>query len=723
MILKKTLCILILLGCWSGIYAQKGAVYLQNYPTAATGIKTNALVQTKQKNILLANARGAAQYNGQQWQHIKANATLYALLDDSTVVYTGGRSSFGYLKLEPSLQYSFHSLSTSNKKLPKEVGDFYFVKGNAKHVYFLSNQLLVEVDRAERKVRRIWKDQAFQSLMVFKEKVWVNIEGKGLHQIPTDNSNEDKKAPVLAKIKTNIDFGNLKVKSTFASSQYLYVVAQNKVYCYDGAKWTALALTAQKYLEEHSLTQGTLLKSGALALGTLNGGVVVVDPASGKTLHTINHQTGLPDDEVQTLAADQQQGLWIVHTQGISRAIFSVPVSNFSHYPGLVGNPTSVTYWKNQLYVATSEGLFQLKKTRSFQDLVNPIKIQQAARGNQVLVRSETAGGTVVGNLINNVFGKKKKVSVKVQKPQRKVPLKRRNLLQRELYALSSFPYFYHKVSGFSARVNQIAATNDALLLGSNQGLYVYQNGAVVQVLKDVYIHQVKVSPNNAQLAYVATNEGLKSVVKQGNTWQLKDNFAAIKAVTYSIAFMGNSLWLGSDNQAIRAEVNQGAYQSHKVYKLPRYYVENVQVAVVGQKPVLFLSNGMYRLDAKKQEFYRDSLLKDVRLPYQVVQQQGVWTNLQQRWTNVSDSNQIAYLNLCKQVGDIYRDGAQNLWVIDGQQVFKMVGASAKDSVGFEVLLTKVYDHRQQALDIDDIRLYQGAKTIALPLNWGLRII
>ena len=65
-------------------------------------------------------------------------------------------------------------------------------------------------------------------------------------------------------------------------------------------------------------------------------------------------------------------------------------------------------------------------------------------------------------------------------------------------------------------------------MLGSNQGLYVYQNGAVIQVLKDVYIHQVKISPNNAQLAYVATNEGLKSVIKQGNTWQLKDNFAAI---------------------------------------------------------------------------------------------------------------------------------------------------------------------------------------------------
>ncbi len=432
MILKKTLCMLLLLGCWSGIYAQKGAVYLQNYPVAATGTKTNALVQTKQKNILLANARGAAQYNGQQWQHVKANATLYALLDDSTVVYTGGRSSFGYLKLEPSLQYSFHSLSTSTKKLPKEVGDFYFVKGNAKHVYFLSNKVLVEVDRAEHKVRRVWKDQAFQSLMVFKEKVWVNIVGKGLHQIPAE-SNEDKKAPLLAQVKTNMDFGSLKVKSTFASSQYLYVVAQNKVYRYDGAKWSPLALAAQKYLEEHSLTQGTLLKSGALALGTLNGGVVVVDPASGKTLHTINHQTGLPDDEVQTLAADEQQGLWIVHTQGISRAIFSVSMANFSHYPGLVGNPTSIAYWKNQLYVATSEGLFQLKKTRSFQDLVAPIKLQQAARGGNVVLKSETSGGTVVGNLINNVFGKKKKTSVKLQKPQRKVPLKRRSLLQRQL--------------------------------------------------------------------------------------------------------------------------------------------------------------------------------------------------------------------------------------------------------------------------------------------------
>ncbi|WP_299456251.1 triple tyrosine motif-containing protein [uncultured Microscilla sp.] len=743
MLLRKMIRLMALLGCWSAGYAQEGAVHLQNYPPSNTGVQTNALVQTKHKTILLANARGATQYNGQQWQPVQAQSTLYALLDDSTVVYTGGRSSFGFLQLLPSRQYRFQSLSRSSKKIPKEIGDFHFVKGNTKFVYFLSNKVLIEVDRAQRKVTRVWQNQAFQSLMVFKEKVLVNIYNKGLHQVPAppkDENNEDKKPSPLVKVNTQVDFGKIKILSAFTSTQFLYVTAQNKVYRFDGAQWSILPLAAQKYLEEHTLTQGTLLSSGQLALGTLNGGVLIVAPTSGKTLYMINHQTGLPDDEVQTLAADHRQGLWIVHTQGISRAVLRAPVTNFTHYPGLVGTPTSVTYWQKQLYVATSEGLFQLKKTRNFQDLVTPIKRQQQkgivvskqaiASTGGVTLQSQKVGGTVVGNLINNVFGKKKVVvTVKPRqqpkaptKAQPKLPLRQRNILQRELYALSSFPYFYHKIPGFSARVKQIAATANELLLGSNQGLYVYQNGKVAPVLKEVYIHQVKKSPNNEQLAYVATSEGVKSVTKQGEKWKLKDDFAAIKAAVYSMAFIGSSLWLGGDNQAIKVQTTaEGQYQSHQVYQLPRYYVENVQVVGIGQAPVLFLSNGLYRLDTKKQQFYRDSLLKDVRLPYQMVQRQGanVWTNLQQKWLNLADSSQVAHLALCSQVNDIYHDEAKNIWVVDKNQVLRIAPASTKDSPGFEVLVAKVFDHQQQNLKLDNIRLYQGAKAYSLTFELG----
>lgn len=713
--------LMVFITCLSNTYAQTGAVYLQHYNQAYPGTQNNALVQTKHGTIMLAYARGARLYNGQKWKNIQAKSTLYTLLDDSTAVYTGGRSSFGYFKWLPTGQYQYYDLTHSSKKIPKETGDFRFVKKTKKHIYFLSSKALVQVSREKQKITQVWQNQAFQSLLVFKETVFVTIAGKGLYKLPPvpKDNDEKKKAPAL--IKTDSPFKDIRITSSFASAQALYLTASNnKVYTFAGSNWQVVNLGSQKYLDENTLTKGTLLGQNYLALGTLNGGVLVINRQSGKTIHTINHQTGLPDDEVLTVAQDARQGLWIAHAQGISRAVLNTPVTSFKHYPGLVGNLTSVVQWKGQLYVATTEGLFRLKKTQSFQDLVAPIKRRQAVT-NGASYQTQTQGGTKVGNFINNVFGKKKARTRVVVQPKPQGPLKERNVLQRQSYALSSFPYFYHKIPNLSVKVNQIEALPDALLLGSSQGTYVYQNGVVLPILKDVYVHQLKKSPNNPQLIYAATNKGLKSLSKKGGSWTVT-SFDKIQNPAYSIAFIQNELWLGSDNQVLKVQTdNAGNYQKHRVYKLPRYYVENVRVANIKQAPVLFLSNGLYRLDAKKQQFYRDSLLKIARLPYQIVQHhsQNVWTNLHEHWLNLADSNKVAYLSLFAQVSDIYQDTKKALWVINKNNLLKVDQTSAKDSSNFEVLISKVFDHQNQDLALDDLRLYQGAKTYSITFELG----
>ena len=148
-IFKFVTSVLFLCTCLSGGYAQKGTVYLQNYDREMLGsnAQNNALVYTKDHLILVANAKGARQYNGRQWKAIPTKSTLYALLNDKDIVYVGGRSDFGYLQLQSTGVYQYHSLATSSKKLPKTLDNFSFIKETPKHIYFLSEKTLVQVKR------------------------------------------------------------------------------------------------------------------------------------------------------------------------------------------------------------------------------------------------------------------------------------------------------------------------------------------------------------------------------------------------------------------------------------------------------------------------------------------------------------------------------------------------------------------------------------------------
>jgi len=709
-VFKTAMLFFSVLTCLPEVYAQKGTVYLQNYDQVMLGsnAQNNALAYTKNNTILVANAKGARQYNGRQWKAVPTKSTLYALLDDSTVVYVAGRSDFGYLKPQPTGAYQYFSLTTGSKELPKNLGNFSVIKKTPAHVYFLSEKALVQVKRTNQKITQVWKatgGQTFQALITFKDIVFVNIKGQGLHRVQGKS---------LKRFSSSPQFKEVTINATFNLGNVPWLTASdNKVYVFDGERWQKAALKDQKYLDEHTLTKGIALGSDKIALGTLNGGVLVIDWKSGQTLYTINHQTGLPDDEVLALSTDPQEGLWIIHAQGITQALLDLPVNKYSEYPGLVGSLTSAVHWQNQLYVATTKGLFQLQKTNSFNDLIAPIRTQRAGLGLQ------SSGGTMVGNLINDVFGKRKRRIAVVNKPKN---IRERNILERQEYALRSFPYYYKKVGNFSRKINQLVPAASALLVATNEGLYALQDGKIQPVFEGGTVHKILRSPKNKSVVYVGTSQGVKSLTYKGGSWVADINFDKLQAPVYSLAFVGKALWLGSDNRVFKVQVAaNGGYQSHKTYTLPRYYLEQVQVVNLKEKPTLFLSSGVYRLEAKKQQFYRDSTLKISQPSYQLVQRQSkyAWSNIMQDWQNLKDSAQLGYVALFDQVADIYEDQTKNIWVVHQKGLHKITPTKQRDSTRFNVLLTQVYNHKRESLPLNRIRLYQGSKAYSIHFVLG----
>lgn len=721
----KTLFTTILLIVLSSVgYSQKGAVFVEHYgnPIANLTTQNKAIVQTLQGDMLIANAQGVVHYNGHQWQRIDTKASVYDLLTDSAMVFTAGRMSFGYLKRNPTGQFVYTNLAATHKSLPKQLGNFRMIGKTPQHIYFLSPQLLVQVDKKQLKVTQFWKsqpNQPYTGLVTFKNQVFVNIAGQGLAKL------DKKKLVPTVKGSKGAKFKDLKITAAFAT-KYLpfFTASDNFVYRYDGTLWQKVKLEDQKYLQEHTLTTGEVIGEKYLALGTLDAGVLIIELNTGKTLFTINDQTGLPDDEVLAVGVDKQLGLWIAHSLGISRAALNIRVKGFGHYPGLVGSMTAVTHWQDKVYVATNEGLFYLHKTQTYAELIKHISNEKVEKKPPVVTKvvTEVGGGTVVGNLINKAFGRKKKKKVTYRKvPQRQVTTattqNTKELLRKQLYNLRSFPYFYQKIDGFDGKVTQLLTLPNQLLIASNKGLYTYQNKVVKLLVPQVYVYQIKYQDN---MLLVATNEGAISLKNNAGNWEVNERFEQIKLPVYSVAKIQNELWLGSENKAARVQLtNGGNYQSHQVFELPQYYLENVQVASLQNKPVLFLSDGVYRFKAAKKQFERDKLLKMLNVPYQTIQRQTkhTWTNFRGHWVDMQNLKTTRYLSLFDKISDIYQDKKGNLWVVHARGLHKIGGTYKLRSKKLDILVSKVFDHQNKDLPLDKIRVHQGTKAYGLSIH------
>ena len=101
---------------------------------------------------------------------------------------------------------------------------------------------------------------------------------------------------------------------------------------------------------------------------------MLVRKSDGSTRQMINYQTGLSDDEVLSISKDAYGGLWICNDYGITRADVQLPIRNYSDYPGIEGEITSVVNVDSTLYVATSEGVFYLAKVDRFSQIVKLIR-------------------------------------------------------------------------------------------------------------------------------------------------------------------------------------------------------------------------------------------------------------------------------------------------------------------------------------------------------------
>ncbi|MCH8318738.1 MAG: hypothetical protein IIA88_09640, partial [Bacteroidetes bacterium] len=288
----------------------------------------------------------------------------------------------------------------------------------------------------------------------------------------------------------------------------------------------------------------------------------------------------------------------------------TLPVKNYSSYPGLEGNLTSVIEFDSTIYVATSEGIFYLTEVKDIKELMVYIKKpkqkeEDITQTTEIIyVKTEIKKQTQVDtNIINQYTEESKKIKRmkkrlykqlkkegKTDEEKREVeslkkmikalegtldkspqtetkpvirvikrPVKKEYEIKK-VYALQSVKYVYKQVNGFKGKCKQLVKLNDRILAASNTGLYEILKPRMNRdkpeakpIIKDLYVNCIYQSKDTSRF-YVGLATGIKSIRFTGKKWQVEDTiFQDILQSVYSIIEDDEqNLWLGCENNIYR---------------------------------------------------------------------------------------------------------------------------------------------------------------------------
>lgn len=712
-------------------FAQQGDLFLYNYQVPIRNVdnQNHAVIQGNNGLMYFANKRGILSYDGVTWELIKTLYTPYSLAVNKKPagkVYVGCRESFGYITSDSTGKDTYAAISEGYKDF-EEIKKIIIIDGIG---YFYSDEALFQVSLKYNQVLREWrpgKRRDFLGIAEFNNKIYINIQDKGLHLVTNNGLVLMPNTQKLGKMYMHASF-------EFGKSKMLLGMGDNQCYFYDGRNPLKIfGPSSYAYIFGNVVSGGIDLSDEILGISTVSGGVILINKRTYKTENIINYQTGLPDDEVYATCTDSQSGMWICHAEGITRVDLGLPIRIYSSYVGLEGNIETSLKINDSLYVATSDGLFYLSEVSQYEQIESYIKKEQKyfktiENTTRTVKINEPRGNATLRRYTHSRGGKKenkRKILIDEETKLRKVPTREvgtevvtaffRTKEARKAYALQSIPFVYKQVIGLDAKCRQILTYQDKIIVASNLGLYqvVREEEEIFArpILQNVYVNFVYQSKKNPRFFYVCTNDGLIVLALQSTGysgyWQvINRSDDETNTNINSIVESGNTLWLGGESQVFRMTIDdKGRLSRPRKYSFRRSYSEDVIVQEIRGVPTFILSSGVFSYSPEKDKIFKNPRLqKYFSARSQVLYLQDNYTWVKDfSWQNVNqprneDSLRLDFLEFFHSIHDINVDQIKDIWVIDQNLLYRVYNNVTLDSLSkFDIFIKHVF-HRPDTL-------------------------
>lgn len=553
----------------SSVWQEAGFPYLRNFsPAEYKENPQNWCIARDERGIMYFGNYGVLVYDGVAWKHVKtADTVVRSLCVSGERIYLGAQGNLGFLAPGPAGELRFVSLLDS---IPAEHRDFKdvwrtFALDGA--VYFQSFKYIF---RWKDERFTIWKSEdefhlSFAANGTFFVRKWdaglLRLSaGDSLQLVPGGEMFAAER--IMVMLPYSPGDGSRRQGDTL-----LIGTPTNGLFLYDGSRFKPFPSAADALLRENFLYHGAVLPGGLFALGTLRGGVIIID-RDGNLCQVLNKSTGLRDERIHYTFADRAGALWLALDNGLARVELPSPLSRFSAALGIDGTVESLARQGGTLYAATHLGVCYLD--------------EKTAAGKSPQQKSASSGGAI-------------------------------------------FPQF-KAVAGLSSHCWELLAIGKHLLAATDQGVYQI-SGDRAALLKTGWAGATCFyrSRQDSSRVYVGLFDGLAALQLKDDRWTDLGRFKDIAEQVVSIAEdESGALWLGTQFEgALRvslafrkagltpaaldpAPLTAQITRYGKKHGLPE---TRTGPARVGDRIVFATQKGLRRFDAEREWFVPDSTL------------------------------------------------------------------------------------------------------------------
>lgn len=630
-------------------FAQVGNSFLTHYAPQDERIdyRSMGIAQDASGLIYFTNKKGVLEFDGKSWRLIPTPGAVFTLVLLHNQLYVGGLFGFGKL-IQVGSERTYQSLLTKPAIFSSVVaGDKIYACSETSVFTFSTEKLEAEI-KSERPLSgllevydTIFVRAGYQQLLQVKEGKLV----KSSLALPTDSE--------IVFSSPNKKTGDVMLGT---ERGLIYLMKA-------GLPPQLVNLRDAAYLRQNTLEFGVWLNEKQIALGTLLGGVILVDVATGETIDHLDFGTGLPDNEVFALMADDNGGVWVAHEYGFTRIAPSLPFKSFNHFPGLSGNLLCVQSIQGKIYVGTTLGLYRLTK-----DIRSGIPSQQTVQNN--LQRRSRFG-----------FFRKQDSPTPSAAPT------------YEAKVVKDVGYTYKKVLGIEGKVMQLVEANGKLIAAGLGGVFEVTDDRgkpiVVGATKTVFF-----SPSLQQLIVGTHHNQIKTFEGIASTWRETHLLDTIgDQLTYAFEDNLENIWLCGRTDVYRIETDEGKITDASAFPVANSSL-NEMVGVAYGTEVYLAASGEFKKFDRKDSFVKYDSLPG---PHRYFASAGYfWFNDGAQWRTVDSrlkSLKLQWLGLFPNLRFLAPDeNGQSLWVITANnELYKFTNSQVQnDDLTHPLLLRQV---------------------------------
>ena len=302
--------------------------------------------------LYVANNNGLMSFDGNYWNITPvANKTILRSIacTNSGKIWAGAQGELGYFLPKEDGSMKYVSLRHLLPASAKSIADIWNIETSPSGaVLFQTENMLLE-----------WKNKTFRphfpaSEFLFlgkvNDRILLQDREKGLVEFVHENT-----LKTLCKLPG--DIGVISALLPWTSDTILLTTQKGRIWALTSSNelipWKT---TAAPFLNENRIYTATMLRNGKLALGTSQGGILILDHHNPEIV--INKFNGLQNNSILSLFTDNQGNLWAGTDNGIGYVMVNSPFSYLFPDGQLEGAAYCAEINANYVYFGTNNGLY-----------------------------------------------------------------------------------------------------------------------------------------------------------------------------------------------------------------------------------------------------------------------------------------------------------------------------------------------------------------------------